>query len=277
MIRHDLVYRDKDLSITRISIDVPIKALKSVNTYLLESRDERLLVDTGMGTEPLKKYIDSYFKGVDKVFVTHFHIDHIGGAPEFLENDIDVLMSRGDIEDILLLRKDPRKYISHIKRIFIEGGAPRDLVRLMFAKHPGWWRLIESPYLDNIRGLDEGEVIRVGDIEARVILTPGHTSNHACLLIEDKGIILVGDHILNDITPNIPLIRWDIDPLRDYLSSLDKVLRLNPTKAFPAHRSIINNVPSRISELIKHHGDRLNEVLDILREGMKTPMKSHLR
>jgi len=270
MISHNVVYRDRDLIVTKIAIDIPIKALKKVNTYLIESGGESLLIDTGMGVESLRNYINKYFGGVDKVFVTHFHIDHIGGAPEFLRDNIEVFMSNGDIRDILLLKNDPDKYISHIKRIYLESGVPHDLVETMFAKHPGWWRLVDFPYLENIIGLDEGDTLEIGGIEARIILTPGHTPHHACLMIEDKGIIFVGDHILEDITPNIPLIRWDTNPLKDYLLSLNKVLKLKPNIAFPGHRSIIDNVSTRVSELIRHHEARLDEVLNILRRGAQT-------
>lgn len=270
MISGNIVYRDEELEVTRIAVDIPIKALRKINCYLVESRGKRLLIDTGMGIESVKNYIDRFYGGVNKVFATHFHVDHVGGAPEFLESGVEVFMSRGDIGDILLLKSDPDRYINYIKRIHEENGVPPDLVEVMFAKHPGWWRLVNSPHLEDIVGLDEGEVIKVGDVEVRVVLTPGHTPNHACLLIEDKGIMFVGDHILSDITPNIPLIRWDINPLKDFVSSLHKVLEINPSIAFPAHRSIINDVAGRIRELLVHHRNRLNEVMNILKTGMQT-------
>jgi len=270
MITDEVVYKSDELTIYRIQVDIPIKALKKINCYLVESGDERLLVDTGMGIESVKKYIDQRFGGVNKVFATHFHIDHVGGAPEFLESGVEVYMSRGDIEDILFLRESPQTYINYIKNIHRENGVPSDLVEVMFAKHPGWWRLVNSSNLEDIIGLDDGEVITVGSVDLRVVLTPGHTPNHACLLIEDRGLMFVGDHILSDITPNIPLIRWDINPLKDFVDSLYKVRRLKPRVAYPAHRSVIEDVNKRISELLKHHKDRLAEVLNILKKGAQT-------
>lgn len=270
MISGNVVYRDEELVISRIAIDIPIKALKKVNCYLVESRGERMLVDTGMGIESVKNYVDRVFGGVNKVFATHFHVDHVGGAPEFLESGVEVFMSRGDIGDILYLKRDPDRYINYIKRIHKENGVPPQLVETMFAKHPGWWRLVNSPNLENIVGLDDGETVSVGDVEVEVVLTPGHTPNHACLLVRDKGIMFVGDHILSDITPNIPLIRWDINPLRDFVSSLEKVLRINPSIAYPAHRSIIYDVAGRIEELMVHHRNRLEEVMEILGGGVQT-------
>ena len=270
MISGGVVYRDNELIIHRIEVDIPIKALRRINCYIVESRGEKLLVDTGMGIESVKDYVEREYGGVNLVFATHFHVDHVGGAPEFLESGIDVYMSRGDINDILMLRRDPDRYINYIKGIHIENGVPPDLVEIMFSKHPGWWRLVESPYLDRIRGLDDGSLIRVGGVDVQVVVTPGHTPNHACLLIRDRGLMFVGDHILSDITPNIPLIRWDINPLKDFVDSLDKVLRLGPKIAYPAHRAIINNVSGRIHELKIHHRNRLNEVIDILRSGPQT-------
>ena len=270
MITDEVIYKSGGLTIHRIQVDIPIKALKKINCYLVESGNERLLVDTGMGIESVKRYVDQKFGGVNKVFATHFHIDHVGGAPEFLESGVEVYMSRGDIEDILFLRGSPETYINYIKNIHRENGVPPDLVEVMFAKHPGWWRLVNSSNLEDVIGLNDGEVIRVGSVDLRVVLTPGHTPNHACLFIEDRGLIFVGDHILSDITPNIPLIRWDINPLKDFVDSLYRVRELKPKVAYPAHRSIIEDVDKRISELLEHHKIRLAEVLNILKKGAQT-------
>ncbi len=270
MIESSLVYSDEDLSVYRIEVDIPIKALKRINCYYLRSGDDSLLIDTGMGIESVKKYIDGEFGGVNRVFATHFHIDHVGGAPEFLEDGVEVIMSKGDIGDIIKLREDPDKYINYIKGIHLENGVPPDLVEKMFARHPGWWRLVDSPNMEDIIGLADGDLIKLGSHELRVVVTPGHTPSHACLYLEDKGLMFVGDHVLSDITPNIPLIRWDLNPLRDFLNSLRKVDKLGPKILYPAHRSIIRDPHKRIHELLQHHDNRLREVTSILGDGLLT-------
>jgi recombination protein RecT len=57
----------------------------------------------------------------------------------------------------------------------------------------------------------------------RVIHTPGHAANHLCLVLEEDGLLISGDHILNGSTTVI-------DPpdghMGNYLDSLDKLAAL---------------------------------------------------
>jgi glyoxylase-like metal-dependent hydrolase (beta-lactamase superfamily II) len=109
--------------------------------------------------------------------------------------------------------------------------------------------------------LSEGERIQLGEHRYEVIWVPGHADGHLMLLRAD-GLAFVGDHVLMKITPNIAL--WpglDPNPLKRYLDSLDKVERLNVTRALPGHRDVIEAVPARIADLRAHHATRLDECL----------------
>jgi glyoxylase-like metal-dependent hydrolase (beta-lactamase superfamily II) len=90
---------------------------------------------------------------------------------------------------------------------------------------------------------------------------------HICLYDQDKKILLAGDHILIDITPNIQCWSDTANPLKYYLASLDKVGKLDIDLVLPGHRRLIDNPKARIEELKKHHARRLDEVLTILKEG----------
>jgi glyoxylase-like metal-dependent hydrolase (beta-lactamase superfamily II) len=78
---------------------------------------------------------------------------------------------------------------------------------------------------------------------------------------------MCGDHILFDITPNITLSFEDRNPLKEYLTSLDKVYDLDVELVLPGHRSIFRNQKERIRELKQHHEARLREVICILEKG----------
>ena len=80
----------------------------------------------------------------------------------------------------------------------------------------------------------------------------------------DKRFLIAGDHLLEDITPNIQCWSEDSDPLKDYLESLDKVYSLNVDQVLPGHRRLFENYTQRIDELKHHHELRLREVTDIL-------------
>jgi glyoxylase-like metal-dependent hydrolase (beta-lactamase superfamily II) len=82
-------------------------------------------------------------------------------------------------------------------------------------------------------------------------------------------MLIAGDHLLIDITPNIALYIDGLNPLRDYLASLDKVAAMDIELVLPGHRRIITNCRKRIDELHEHHKRRANEILAILETGDK--------
>ena len=79
-------------------------------------------------------------------------------------------------------------------------------------------------------------------------------------------LLIAGDHILIDITPNIQCWSDTQNPLKHYLASLDKVAGLKVDLILPGHRRLIRNQNIRIAELKQHHKNRLNEVLKILKK-----------
>ena len=87
----------------------------------------------------------------------------------------------------------------------------------------------------------------------RVIFTPGHAANHLCLVMEEDGLLLSGDHILNGSTTVI-------DPpdgnMRLYLASLDKLAAACKTAnvgfILPAHGYVLANPQQVIEKLVAH-------------------------
>ena len=49
----------------------------------------------------------------------------------------------------------------------------------------------------------DGDMIDIGDFHFRCVATPGHSPGHTSLYEANKKILVAGDHILFDITPNI--------------------------------------------------------------------------
>lgn len=72
----------------------------------------------------------------------------------------------------------------------------------------------------------DGDRFSYGGYTFQAILTPGHTPGHMVLWEEAHGILLLGDHVLFDITPNITVWPSYANPLGGYLDSLALVRRL---------------------------------------------------
>ena len=98
-----------------------------------------------------------------------------------------------------------------------------------------------------------------------------------CLYEAERKVLMSGDHLLFDITPNIMpwptnIMPWPNreDSLGMYLASLDKIRDLDVELVLPGHRNVGQHHRARIAQLKNHHQARLDEVLRSLQNGEKT-------
>jgi glyoxylase-like metal-dependent hydrolase (beta-lactamase superfamily II) len=75
-------------------------------------------------------------------------------------------------------------------------------------------------------GAIDGDIIEVGDFHFECTSTPGHSPGNMCLYEPNKKILVAGDHVLSDITPNIAYWLEMDDPLNEYLTNLEKIRTL---------------------------------------------------
>lgn len=91
-------------------------------------------------------------------------------------------------------------------------------------------RASPAPYADF--RLDDGELLRVGQMRLQALHTPGHTADSMCVLVEDR--IFTGDTLLIGGTGRTDLPTGNPGALYDSLFGV--VLKLDPAlKVFPAH------------------------------------------
>ena len=195
-------------------------------------------------------------------FITHMHADHSGLVSTFAREGTKVYFGRADAEIIRFTTPEHwQDQVDFARRC----GFPEEELRRAIASHPGRRYGTEPPL--NLFVLNDGGTISVGEYLFRCVETPGHTEGHICLYEPRKKVFICGDHILVDITPNITLSSDERNPLREYLTSLDKVYDLDVELVLPGHRSIFRDHKERIRELQDHHRARLREVLSILGAG----------
>jgi len=128
------------------------------NCYVIHDGNEGLVIDVG-GTdlEQLIEYIDSNNIRVKYVLATHGHFDHVMGVNIIKEKyNAEFLINEKDLE---LVRNAKR--IAEIFEI----------------------KIVEISNPDNF--IKEGDVIRIGNTELKVIETPGHTLGSTCFLAGD--------------------------------------------------------------------------------------------
>jgi glyoxylase-like metal-dependent hydrolase (beta-lactamase superfamily II) len=247
----------------RIKIPLPDNPLKTVNSYVVRGNPRSLIIDTGLNRIECQDAMLDRLRhiGVDlsraDFFITHVHADHYALLPKLVGGANRVYFNGPDAAII----KDQGLWdavISYAGR----NGFPEDLLHDALRNHPGY--KYGPEWIPEFILLQQDDHIEAGDYSFRCIETPGHTPGHICLYEPAKKVLVSGDHLLIDITPNIQCWREGVDPLKSYLQSLDKIRGLEVDLVLPGHRRLFNDHRQRIDELKQHHHRRAAEVLTIL-------------
>jgi len=251
----------------RIEVPLPGNPLRSINSYVIKGPSRNLIIDTGLDQQ---ECLDAILAGLDKVgvdlddtdfFVTHMHADHSALIPKLAGDKSKIYFNRPDMEVF--------EGVSSPWEIILEyagkNGFPEEELRAALESHPGYKHGVTK--IPDFTFLEDGDLLEAGDYRFRCVQTPGHTKGHTCLYEPEKKLFVSGDHILIDITPNIQCWRDGMDPLGDYLASLDKVRALDIELVLPGHRRLIRNCRERIDELKRHHDRRADEILSVLSRG----------
>lgn len=262
--------------IYKITLPLPRNPLKEINTYVILGEDRNLFVDTGMNRPECREVLDRGIEeiGIDlsrtDVFVTHLHADHLGNAPHISGGSTNVYMGGPDIESI-----EESTYWKDMLHYAVKNGFPNEDPEQAIRRHPGYrYGPLGPMKMVEVR---EGDRFDVGSYSFRAVYTPGHSKGHMCLYDEDRKILFSGDHLLDDITPNISLWEEGEDPLSDYITSLRKVMEMDVDIVLPGHRRLIKDHRRRIADLIKHHEERAEEVVEILGSGELTAFETTAR
>lgn len=113
----------------------------------------------------------------------------------------------------------------------------------------------------------EGETVPYDGGELRVVHTPGHESGHCCFYEPKQEILFTGDHILGRGTTVIPPPDGD---MAFYIHSLERLLGLKLRLLLPGHGPSVQDPYGKIKEYIEHRLMREEQVLQSLREGLRT-------
>lgn len=250
----------------RIQVPLPNTPLKFLNSYVVRDPSRSLIVDTGLNHDICFEALQAGLKhiGIDParadLFITHLHADHFGLVARLVTADTRVYFNRPEAEII-----EPWEGFGPMLEYAGRNGFPADRLHAALAAHPG--SQFGSEWIPGLEMLADGDSIQAGHYHFRCVSTPGHTLGHMCLYEPRHRLLIAGDHILIDITPNIQCWSDAENPLKAYLKSLDKVAGLDVARTLPGHRRLINDPRPRIAELQAHHRARLGEVLAILSGG----------
>ena len=111
------------------------------------------------------------------------------------------------------------------------------------------------------RVLSDGDTVAIEGATLRAIHTPGHASNHLCYLLEEQKLLFTGDHVMQGSTV---VISPPNGSMRDYLSSLQKLLELELAAFAPGHGHLIPTPHEEVRKLVRHRLKREDKVVAAL-------------
>ncbi len=247
-------------------IRLPKNPLRSLNSYIIRSGDSALIIDAGFDAPQSEEdffeelEVLELHKGSVDLYLTHLHADHTGLAAKFQKTyGGRVYMSRIDAEYVQAMIGDKYFETQQFPPEFF--GLKND--GHFFDAHPAVLYCAKEPI--EFTYVREGDRIVVGEYEFEVLFIPGHTPGQTALYERTHCLLFSGDHILDNITPNIAFWGFEHgDILQTYLDMLTKIERLDVRLLLPAHRVLIEDPKKRIEELRAHHRERLDDILRIL-------------
>jgi glyoxylase-like metal-dependent hydrolase (beta-lactamase superfamily II) len=252
----------------QIRVPVPFPTA-TVNCYLVRTHEGAVLVDTGVYTPQARDVLEKALRaagvepgGLRAVVVTHGHPDHVGLAGWLQEvYGAPVVLSEVEAEVVRRVWQDNRR-IRATARMLASHGMPEDLVRQAAGRAHRLTALVAP--LGALRTVQDGGEVRAAGFSARVHWVPGHSDGHIVLL-DRRGRMFCGDHVLPAISPHIALYPdARPNPLGDYLRSLRRTRDLPVRLALPGHGEAFTDWADRVEALVRHHEERLQTVLRAL-------------
>ena len=252
-------------NIYTFEVTLPKNPLKALNVYVIKGEDRTVIFDTGFNTEESKVDLLDGLEALDlkvedvEVVLTHLHSDHVGLVNVFA--DAGCKIYTGKVDGKLINGMVTNEYWESLESMVPLYGMEKD--EILTKENPGYkHRLSET--IDYIE-LEIGDFFEVGDYRFEILDLSGHTPGHLGFYDKEAKIILSADTILDPITPNITFWGFEYpDILNTYVETLYRLQELEIDQALATHRKIIINHKERIDELVLHHDERLQEILDAM-------------
>ena len=197
-------------------IKVQMKFVGETNCYIIvdETQKKAMVIDPAGEVPKIIEILNTLGAELVYIYLTHCHADHINGVNELKkEKGGTVLIHRKGRENL-------------------ENRVP------VLAEYIG----LPPIYVKEDSIVDDDDILHVGDLELRVIYTPGHTDDGTSLYCEKEEMLFSGDTLFKGAWGRVDLPTSDFDSI---MNSIIKKLLILPenTIVYPGHGK-----PTRIGD-----------------------------
>jgi len=180
---------------------------QNCSLVICEETNKAAIIDPGGEPERILSAVKNHNVTVDKIILTHGHLDHVGGA-ETLAEQLNIPIIGPEKEDAF--------WLDAMQQQCDMFGFPKVNSFL-----PTEW-------------LEEGDVVEVGNIKFNVLHIPGHTPGHVVLFDAISKQLIAGDILFNGSIGRSDFPRGDHGQLISGIKT--KLLTLpEETLVYPGH------------------------------------------
>jgi hydroxyacylglutathione hydrolase len=156
-------------------VTIPVTPIQqNARLLICTTTNDAVVVDPGGDVTKLFAVMTQEKVNVREVWLTHSHFDHCGGVSDLLQHGNE----RGTPAVTLLGHKGEKEMRSRVTDIVAAYGLSN-------------FGLKNCPEPD--RYIDEGDLLAVGNVEFKVLFTPGHSPGHVCFYCEAENMLIAGD------------------------------------------------------------------------------------
>jgi len=231
------------------------------NTLLID--DEILtLVDAGSSMRNIEtalRDLGHSISDIDRIILTHFHIDHKGHAADIQKvADCELLCHELAVKGVETFQGMVDYYGIAGHKYYYDW---RSLINLKFGHVTSEYTVTNT--------FSEGETINCGDTDLLTIHLPGHTIDHTCFGINGIETLLLVDIDLSRFGP------WygnKVSDIEEFKKSIDRVIEMNPKVGISSHliNPVEEGLDARLRSFRAIFGEREKRILDNIADGIDT-------
>lgn len=199
-------------------------------SYIIKGKEKHLMIDAGINLMG-PAYIASLEKvfgdknALDYVFATHSHFDHVGSIP-YLKRKLPHLQAGAfDRVGELMKKKSVLDLMTFLSNI------QRELFQSIVEEEDVYIEPVDFKF-----NLKEGDRFDLGGVTCEVYEVPGHTTDSLAFFIPEIGALFAGEAYGIPEGDKDGQVQVEfLSSYDDYVSSLDKIIRLQPKLIGMAH------------------------------------------